>query len=130
MFILKRRSAVALLAAALAAVLTSPKNRARAEDVDCAPLGWQIASNTTWDPLAFDKLLTDFTVESARYSPADRRITWTLRTKKTYTGELGIAERKLRDALEDAFKKTYYCAHFYDAERRKLGSGEVFFVPG
>jgi hypothetical protein len=94
----------------------------------CVPGG--IASATTWDPLAFEKLTRDFIVESARYSPADRRITWTLRTKKTYPGELGVAERKLGDFFEDLFKKTFYCGNFYDAERRKIGTGEIYFTIG
>jgi hypothetical protein len=136
MSIIKRGVGVLLLtAASLTAVGTIPTTRAAADDgecilPDCEMAGGQLAVATTWDPRAYEKLTEDFIVESARYSSSDRRISWTLRTKKPFEGEVGVAEGRLTETLETLFKRNYYCAFFYDAERRKVGSSEIFFTPG
>ncbi|HYT90740.1 MAG TPA: tetratricopeptide repeat protein [Gemmataceae bacterium] len=139
MSIIKRGVGMLLLTAGLLAagtVLTARADEGEYIVPECEMTGGRLASVTTWDPLAFEKLTKDFTVESARYSPADRRITWTLRTKKQYrTGkgepeEVGVAEGKLTKDLEKLVENTYYCGLFYDAERRKVGSSEIYFTPG
>src|SRR5262249_36664456 len=107
-----------------------PPDHAPPPGSGCFSFPGQLAAAAEWDPLAYQKLLEDFTVESAKYSPADRRITWVLRTRKPYPDEVGLAEAKLRKAIDDALEKIYYCGYFYDAEGRKLGFSEVFFVIG
>src|SRR5262249_40596669 len=83
-----------------------------------------------FEPVTADKLREKFTFEGDSYDPGDRRRTWRLVTKKSYTGPLGVAEGKLLTDLDDTLKKEVLCVFFYDAGGKKVGFGDVFLTPG
>ena len=53
-----------------------------------------------------------------------------MRTRDPYPGALGVAEKKLRDNLDEAFKDVVFVGFFYDADRRKVGSSQGYFLSG
>ncbi|MCC6417989.1 MAG: hypothetical protein IT429_07030 [Gemmataceae bacterium] len=100
-------------------------------DAGCVGGHGGFAAQIIWDPPVQERFLKEFTIAGQRYSPKDRRLSWTLRTNKTYPGELGAAEAKLLTALTDAVgEKSLVCAYFYNPEGRRLGLTQVFLSPG
>src|SRR5262249_60564986 len=84
-----------------------------------------------WDPPVEERLLKEFTVTGPNYSPKDRRLSWMLRTKKTYPNELGLADAKLQKALAEAVGPTnILCALLYNSDGRKIGLAQVFLSAG
>ncbi len=96
----------------------------------CGPFVSPLGSNVQWDGPAARKLQEEFVVESARYVPEERRFSWTLRTRRSFPGELAEAEKKLGETLATAWKDTGFSAYFYDGQGRKVGIGEIFFQIG
>ncbi len=96
-----------------------------------APMSCAFTASVTWDPPLLQRLQKEFTIVGPRYSPRDRRLSWVLRTRKTYPNELGDAEIKLQDALREAVgKNKLLCAFFYDGEGRKVGLQQIFLSAG
>jgi hypothetical protein len=126
-------SLVLLTAACLAGVAAaSPDHLIIQDDIPFPPgcVGLPQPPQPEWEPNSYQKLQEEFTVEGVQYQPKDRRYLWTLRTRKTYPGPLGIAEKKFRDDLETAYEKVAFSGFFYDRERRKVGQSLVFFISG
>ncbi len=96
----------------------------------CDPAGNLPAPPVVWEPATYTRLQEVFDVEGNSFDPGDRRISWRLVTKKTFAGPVGLAETKVREALDEAYKKEVFCVFFYDAEGRKVGSGDVFLLIG
>jgi hypothetical protein len=135
MSILSRIIAGALLAAALTLGMQGPTApRARAEHPEftpiCGPLVSPLGGSIEWDPPTLQKLQEELLIESARYDPEARRFRWVMRTKRAFPGGLAEAEEELGKVLKAAYKDKLFCAYFYDAEGRKVGIGQVFFLFG
>jgi hypothetical protein len=130
-----RTTAGLLLAAALTLAVQGPlAPRAGAEHPEftpiCGPLVSPLGGSIQWDPPTLKKLQEELIIESAGYSPEGRRFSWVMRTKKAIPGDLGEAEKELGKAFRVAYKDKLFCAFFYDAEGRKVGIGQLFFLFG
>jgi hypothetical protein len=135
MSIKSRTLAAVLLTAALGVLLqglAGPRARAHGPEFTrlCGPEVFPLGSNIQWDPPALEAFSKVFVVETTRYSPEEHRVSWTLRSVRSYPGPLGKAEDDLGEALRKATKGALFRALFYNDEGRKMGDGQLFIVPG